>query len=290
MEDSPAMTNGSTQSKTVKDTIRRFGTSFALADSKEKPAVDVLLKMRGLFGEDPAHKLIRMAIEHAASCRSNETAMRDLVRQKDIQLKEMQHRFANSLQIIASTLTLSAGSVRSDEARQHLQDAHRRVMAVAAVQEQLTASKHGDAVALRPYLERLCRTLAESMIAGHRAILVTVNATDRQVPTSDAMNLGSIVTELLINAAKHAFPVGAAGGTITVNYWSSAAGWSLDVSDNGIGLPAGFDAAGKRGRGTGIVQALARRLEAQVATSSDEFGSRVSIRCKARSGQIQAVA
>lgn len=290
MENSPAMMNGSTLAKTVKDWFREFGAPFALADCKEEPAVDVPLNLRGLSDEDPAHRLIRMAFEHAASSRSNEIAMRDLVRQKDMQLKEMQHRFANSLQIIASTLTLSARAVRSDEARQHLQDAHHRVMAVAAVQEQLTASKHGDAVALRPYLERLCRTLAESMIAGHRAILVTVNATDRQVPTSDAMSLGSIVTELLINAAKHAFPVGAAGGMITVNSWSSAAGWSLAVSDNGIGLPAGFDAAAKRGLGTGIVQSLARKLGAQVATSSDEFGTRVSIRCKARIGRLRPVA
>ena len=289
MEDSQAMTNGATQAKAVKDAIREFGTPFALADSKEEPGVD-LLKMRGLLGEDPAHKLTRMAFEHASSCRADETAMRDLVQQKDIQLKEMQHRFANSLQIIASTLTLSARAVRSDEARQHLQDAHHRVMAVAAVQEQLTASKHGDAVALRPYLERLCRTLAESMIAGSRTIVVTVNATDRQVPTSDAMSIGSIVTELLINAAKHAFPVEAAGGKITVDYRSSAAGWSLDVSDDGIGLPAGCDAAAKGGLGTGIVQALARKLGAEVVTTSDEFGTRVSIRCRARRERIAAVA
>ena len=282
MEDSQAMTSGSKQTKAVK------GTPFALADLLEEPAVDFLLKTRGLSGEDPAHKLIRMAIEHANSCRADEIAMRDLVRQKDIQLKEMQHRFANSLQIIASTLMLSARAVRSDEARQQLQDAHHRVLAVAAVQEQLTASKHGDAVALRPYLERLCRTLAESMIGGSGTIAVTVNATDRQVPTSDAMSLGSIVTELLINAAKHAFPVGAAGGRITVDYRSGAAGWTLDVSDDGIGSPAG--SAAKRGLGSGIVQALARKVGAQVATSSDEFGTRVSIRCKAGSGGIRAVA
>lgn len=289
MEDSQAMTNGSRQAKAVKDAIPEFGTPFALADLLEEPAVDLLLKTGGLLGEDPAHKLIRMAIEHATSCRADETAMRDLVRQKDIQLKEMQHRFANSLQIIASTLSLSARAVRSDEARQHLRDAHHRVMAVAAVQEQLTASKHGDAVALRPYLERLCRTLAKSMIGGSRTIVVTVNATDR-VPTSDAMSIGSVVTELLINAAKHAFPVEAAGGKITVDYRSSAAGWSLDVSDDGIGLPAGCDAAAKGGLGTGIVQALARKLGAEVVTTSDEFGTRVSIRCRARSERIAAVA
>ena len=65
----------------------------------------------------------------------------------------MQHRVANSLQIIASILLLKARTVQSDETRLHLQDAHRRVMSVAAVQQQLQASGHGETIPSSP---RIC--------------------------------------------------------------------------------------------------------------------------------------
>ena len=72
-------------------------------------------------------------------------------------LQEMQHRVANSLQIIASILLLKARTVQSDETRLHLQDAHRRVMSVAAVQQHLQASRPGEQIAIGPYLRSCAR-------------------------------------------------------------------------------------------------------------------------------------
>ena len=88
----------------------------------------------------------------------------DLLRQKDMLLEEMQHRIVNSLQIIASILMLKARAVSSEETRQHLQDAHRRVMSLAAVQQHLRSHGGKDLIEIGPYLTKLCASLCQSMI------------------------------------------------------------------------------------------------------------------------------
>ena len=98
----------------------------------------------------------------------------DLLRQKEVLLGEMQHRVLNSLQIIASILMLKARAVTSEETRQHLQDAHRRVMSVAAVQQHLHSSGRGDLIEIAPYLSKLCNSLGESMIAENRPVVLQV--------------------------------------------------------------------------------------------------------------------
>ena len=105
--------------------------------------------------------------------------MQELLRQKQVLLQEMQHRVANSLQIIASILLLKARTVKSEETRAHLKEAHQRVMSVAAVQEQLHASGHGELIERGPYLSRLCETLAASMIGDSRPIGLDVRAPRR---------------------------------------------------------------------------------------------------------------
>ena len=100
----------------------------------------------------------------------------DLVREKQILLQELQHRVANSLQIIASILLIKARTVRNEETRLQPHDAHKRIMSIAAMQKQLEAGKHGEPIEIGPYLTRLCETLAGSMI-GEQRPGPSVNAT-----------------------------------------------------------------------------------------------------------------
>ena len=92
----------------------------------------------------------------------------------------MQHRVANSLQIIASILLLKARTVQSEEIRLHLHDAHQRVMSVATVQQQLQASGLNESIEIGPYLSKLCDSLAKSMVGDRRPISIKVQATSRQ--------------------------------------------------------------------------------------------------------------
>ena len=197
----------------------------------------------------------------------------DLLREREVLLQEMQHRVANSLQIIASVLLLKARTVKSEETRSHLQDAHDRVMSVAAVQQHLQSSV-GD-VEIRPYLTKLCESLASSMIRESRPLALEVRADEATISSHEAVSLGLIVTELVINALKHAFPDGQAG-LILVVYQAAAPLWTLSVIDNGVGRPSSSPAA-KIGLGTSVVEALAKQLGAHVVMSDARPGARISI-------------
>jgi two-component sensor histidine kinase len=122
-------------------------------------------------------------------------------------LQEMQHRVANSLQIIASILMLKARAVTSEETRFHLKDAHQRVISVAEVQSHLHASGGVDQIEVGPYLTKLCASLAASMIGDSQPIALEVVADHGEIGSDKAVSIGLIVTELLINAIKYAFPV-----------------------------------------------------------------------------------
>jgi len=188
----------------------------------------------------------------------------ELLQQKDILLREMQHRFANSLQIIAGILILNARNAQSEETRRHLEDAHHRVLSVATVARQLHASGHGKPIELGPYLSRLCNTLSSSMIYDTRLTSLKVEADAGATSPDEAMNIGLITTELVINALKHAFPCG--GGKILIKYAVDGANWRLSVSDNGVGLWK--NDLGHLGSGTSIVEALAHQLDARVEVTS----------------------
>jgi two-component sensor histidine kinase len=230
-----------------------------------------------------AHKLdygadqvrIVVAVTDLTSARLAEKIKDDLVREKEILLRELQHRIANSLQIIAAVLMRSARTVQSEETRTHLHDAHHRVMSIATLQKQLAVSRHDD-VALRSYFADLCRSIGASMIADHDQLSLTSTTDDSVVGADVSVSLGLIVTELVINSLKHAFPVEGRTGTIEVDYASKGSGWILTVADNGVGMHGDHEDA-QPGLGTGIVEALAKQLDASVSVTDADPGTRVSI-------------
>jgi chemotaxis protein methyltransferase CheR len=191
-------------------------------------------------------------------------------------VQEMQHRIANSLQIIASTLLITSRAACSDETRRHLFDVHHRIMSVATLQQQLQAAGTGATVELGPYLSRLCATLAVSLIGERRAISLRARVNRGTASSSDAVSLGLVVTELVINALKHGFP-GDRAGMVDVTYDGAGPNWKLDVTDNGIGEPDDGPIAPHRGKGTSILKALAVQLDARLSVSAGPLGTTVSL-------------
>ncbi|MGZ5127848.1 MAG: sensor histidine kinase, partial [Burkholderiales bacterium] len=154
---------------------------------------------------------------------------------------------------------------------------HQRVMSVATVQEQLQASGLNESIEIGPYLTKLCESLATSMVGERRPLSIRVEATSGRAVSSEAVSLGLIVTELVINALKHAFPSGCAQGAILVKYENDESGWRLSVSDNGDGLGEKGANGVHTGLGTSIVEALAQQLNAKVRKSAGPEGTMVSI-------------
>ena len=244
----------------------------------------MLLNARKVFYEGNSHTTLLLGIEDVTGRRALEHERENLLRQKDallrekdMLLEELQRRVANSLQIIAAIILLKSRSVESEETRLHLQDAHNRVMSVAAVQQHLHVSGTAGSIEMAPYLSKLCESLTTSMISNNRPITLKVSSEGASVTSREAVSLGLIVTELVLNALKHAFPNDKADHRITVSYDVAGTNWELSVADNGIGKPAGDFAQSKAGLGTSIVKALAQQLDARVDISSGPQGTTVSV-------------
>ena len=222
---------------------------------------------------DLSHTVLLVSITDITEARHQARLKDDLLRDKAILMQELQHRVANSLQIIASVLMISARRVQSAESRGYLTDAHHRIMSAAQVQKHLSVSSLAD-VRLRPYLIELCKSLGASMIGDPEKIQLTVSSDDAVASADTSVSLGLIVTELVINALKHAFPE-SRSGTILVTYTIAGDAWTLQVADDGVGMT--YDPLAKPGLGTSIIEALAKQLQATVDIADAVPGTKVTI-------------
>ena len=239
-----------------------------------REAACLVLNAHRLPGQDDA-PLVLLTITDVTSARLADRIKDDLVKEKDLLLMELDHRVANSLQIIASVLMQSARRVQSEETRSHLRNAHHRVLSIATLQKQLAISSASE-VKLRRYFQSLCESIGASMIDGEGHITLHANTDGSSVSANVATSLGLIVTELVINALKHAFPDPDRAGDIAVDYRAHGTGFALTVTDNGVGIAAS-EAPTAPGLGTSIVDALARHLGGTVETTDTAPGTRVSI-------------
>jgi two-component system, sensor histidine kinase PdtaS len=219
-------------------------------------------------------RFLLLSLTDLGPIRAQMKAEQDRIDERDVLFRELQHRIANSLQIISSVLMQGARRTGSEETRGQLEAAHHRILSVAAVQNHLAATRTGD-VRLRPYLTTLCRGIAASMIHDPARVALDVMVDDSVAGADDAMSLGMIATELVINALKYAFP-DHRPGKIALSYESGADGWTLLVADDGVGMRADAPLV-PTGLGTTIVDALARKLKARVLIGFGAPGMRVSI-------------
>lgn len=244
----------------------------------------MLLNARKVYYEASPNTTLLLGIEDVTERRALEREREELLRQKDallrekdVLLEELQHRVANSLQIIAAIILMKSRSVHSEETRLHLQDAHNRVMSVAAVQQHLHISGTAGPIEMAPYLSKLCESLTTSMISNSRPIALSVRSDGGSVTSREAVSLGLIVTELVLNAVKHAFPHENLDHRVRVAYDVAGTNWKLSVADNGIGRRTDAFAQVKAGLGTSIVKALAQQLDAKVEILSGPHGTTVSV-------------
>ena len=237
----------------------------------------MLLNARKMFYEVGTHTTTLLAFEDVTHRRAVEQQVQELLQEKDMLLAEMQRRVSNSLQIIASILLIKARTVQSEETRLQLEDAHKRVLSVAAVQQHLDVAGRGGQIEIANYLSKLCETLAQSMIGGSRPISLKVEADPGTVESHQAVSIGLIVTELVMNSLKHAFPDERKDHAIVVSYKVADGDWKLTVSDNGIGNSGSSTDQKKGGLGASLVESLAKQLDAQLDIAGDANGRVVSI-------------
>ncbi|KQY29886.1 hypothetical protein ASD38_11250 [Caulobacter sp. Root487D2Y] len=243
-------------------------------DRPWRPVRHLIVQARRLTYLDLEQTRILVAVSDVTDMRADAVSKEDALHENSVLLQEVRHRVANSLQIIASVLLQNARKTRSDETRGHLKDAHHRVMSVAALERLLSTSEDGD-IEVQAYFRNLCENIATSMIGDVDQISLTVEGGEGVVDARVSVSLGLIVTELVINALKHAFPDGRSG-KITVDYNFHGPNWVLCVRDDGVGISLATPR--RTGLGTNIVRALAGQLNASVEVTPEHPGTQVSIK------------
>ena len=197
-----------------------------------------------------------------------------LAAEREMLLREVNHRVGNSLQIIASLLHLQASSAGQDEVKAALTNAMGRVAAVAQVHRRLYTSQDLKSVILNQYLDSLLEDLRR-LAEGNRMSRLTLKAEPIEIDPDRAVAVGIIVNELVMNAVKYAYPEGA--GPIHVELTSQGDDLILSITDDGVGDNAKADPR-STGLGQRIVAAMAAKLDAAVERDPNHVGTRIVLR------------
>jgi two-component sensor histidine kinase len=193
-----------------------------------------------------------MAAERCARTRAEA-----LLKENEILIRESDHRVMNSLQLVSSVLGMQSRGA-SGKVKVELEEARRRVQAIATVHRELHQTGSLADIEMAPFLKRLCENLGDNRPP---QVSLAVVSDEARISSETASTLGLIVAELVANSFKHAFPDGRIG-SVSVRFSTRGDAWSLCVADDGVGLAPGFDPTESKGVGMRVVIALAKRLEA----------------------------
>jgi two-component sensor histidine kinase len=227
---------------------------------------------------------IKAAVHEMRLRRDKEAAEREVREARDrfealaaeraILMREVNHRVGNSLQLIASLLTLQSNAAASADVKTALADATGRVHAVAQLHRRLYTSDDVQQVAVDQYLSALLEDLRRSADSD-RASQVTLDADPVDTHTDGAVAIGVIVNELVMNAIKYAYPDGA--GPIRVTLKTTGQDSAIvSVDDDGIGFDDADDPV-STGLGQRIVKAMASKISGNIVHEQKKPGTRVSV-------------
>ncbi|MCG5238576.1 sensor histidine kinase [Azospirillum doebereinerae] len=212
-------------------------------------------------------------------------ALSDMVAQRDLLLKEVNHRLKNSLQLACALVQMQGQSVTGPEARQQLADTVARLQAIARVHDQLYQTEDVRRVAAATYLHSLCADLEQSALASQRFWRIIVAADESvELPTDQAVPVGLMVNELVTNALKHGQPTASDGnawtvevGLVRIDDGQGGGQLRLSVRDHGPGLPGGALPRKDGSLGMKLLNGLTRQLNASLAVENAAPGARIVV-------------
>lgn len=191
---------------------------------------------------------------------TQEIEIKKSLKDKEILLKELQHRVKNNLTVISSLLNLELGNLKDSHTRNIFQNSISRINSLSAIYEQLYATDDISRIDLNIYLSRLIESLDKTYKINENVILVTSFETGTSIDLKRAVLIGLIFNELLTNSLKYAFPFDKKG-TINAGYSINKGLVNLYVKDNGAGLPENFDVNITESLGLKLVKMLTEQID-----------------------------
>ena len=218
-----------------------------------------------------------------------ESELTKAVQRQELAMQEIHHRVKNNLQVVASLLNIQASRIRQPEAKSEFQAARDRVRALATVHRHLYAHGEINTINMRVFLTDLCGPLLRAMgQTGDERVKLEIDAPELEMTSDQAVPLSLIVTEAVTNALKYGFP-GDRAGTIAIKLTCEGNDVTLDIHDDGIGMPAGrveTEAGTRDGIGLQLIRGFARQLGATL-TMDEQKGTRYLLRMKLRRERVE---
>ncbi len=194
-------------------------------------------------------------------------------------IREANHRIANHLSLLASTVQVQAGALARgaqtlsrDEVSGILRETAAKIVAVGHLHRRLAVKSGRHLVNLGDYLIEACATLVASLSLGGRVHLVQRLTANCNVTPEQAQHVGLMVCEIVMNAVKHAHPTGIPVQISLVCRSEPDGRMTVEIGDDGVGLPEGSDGKFAGGVGLKLIRSLARALDATLRIESDSLG------------------
>jgi two-component sensor histidine kinase len=203
--------------------------------------------------------------------------------QREMLLREIHHRVKNNMQVMSSLLSLQARAALHPETRRMLEDNQNRIQSMALLHEILYQSEDLAMVDFPKYVLRTVDYLFRSSGMKDRRIGLNTELDPLALELDDALPLGLLISEVISNSVKHAFPEGRGGEVSVFLRQQSATVISLVLSDDGIGLPQGLDWTTSRSLGLRLVRALAQQLRGTLEIRSQR-GTEIRLTFPVRHG------
>lgn len=247
--------------------------AFSLAAEAESTAIIDVWSNTIIDDDDtPLFRLVAFAARNEAAA---DQSFNELLTEKDVLLRELQHRVKNNLQMITALIRMEARNAQQNEESERFARLAGRIEALALLYRSLSDEEKGATVDLGTYVSQI----AASVMAAHavEGIRLDMKVDTWPVSVDVAMPAGLVINELLTNTLKHAF-VGRDGGEITLRCVVSDTGCRITVADNGVGLPQDVTWPQPGKLSAMIVQSLKQNARAEVeVNSSPDTGMSVSL-------------
>lgn len=228
-----------------------------------------LIFLQTFMGVIAATALLLAAV--LSESRKAKDVLRSSLNEKEILLREIHHRVKNNLQVISSLLSLQSRSLNDEKMKKVFEESGNRIKAMALIHERLYSTDDLSTIQFADYAKQLAKDLFQAFGLHAENIRLSVKAEDVELNIDQAIPLGLIMSELISNSCKYAFPDGRVGEIVV----GLVAGNPLElfVKDNGVGLPANFRWEHAETLGLRLVKILSQQLRGNVTVESDHGGT-----------------
>ncbi|RZN35426.1 MAG: PAS domain S-box protein [Methanosarcinales archaeon] len=224
---------------------------------RKKDGTLLPVEVTGNFFEIGGRKLSLAIVRDITERKQAEYQIKKSLYEKEVMLQEIHHRVKNNLQVVASLLSMQARATSNQSAKDALTESMNRLNTMALIHVQLYGNSDLSEINMRAFVNTLLKQLLQCYMVRNTKITPTVNVADYPFPISIAVPAGLIINELLANVLKHAF-IGRVKGAVKISIIVPENGKiSLTVSDDGVGLPDGFDINATTSFGLRLVRILA---------------------------------